>query len=283
MPWLVRTRGIRQILHCNGDGGIAGSRGLKRAAIKLHHRAMSWPTRHIVAWSQFVKQQMLATGISDRKVTVAFGGIDTARFKPDRSVRKEWVKRFNLSEEDTIVSTISFLRRIKNPQTILEACGLLAKRALPFHLFVAGDGEMLPELQNRCRQMGIAERVHWLGKFPQPETLLQASDIFVLASIGEAFGFVTVEAMACGVPVVASRAGATPELVQDGATGLLVNPLDPDAFADAIERLLENRDLRRQMGARGPAIVRDRFQVDKAVENWMQEFARVGLNLKVLL
>lgn len=280
MPWLARTRGIRRILHCNGDSGAPRSSGLKRVAVKIHHRFLSWPTRRFVTWSRFVKEQMLATGMPDSKIGVVYGGIDTSRFKAHPDARKRWIGLHSIPEEDVIISTISFLRGFKNPQIIVEACGLVAKHGAPFQLFVAGDGELLPVLQERCRQLGIAERVHWLGKFPEPEVLLAATDIFVLASVGEAFGFVTVEALACGVPVVSSRSGATPELVEDGVTGLLATPLDPASFADALEQLIRNSNLRRRMAERGRIVVRERFQVDMAVENWMREFERAGLKMK---
>jgi glycosyltransferase involved in cell wall biosynthesis len=98
-----------------------------------------------------------------------------------------------------------------------------------------------------------------------PSTLLQASDIFVLASVGEAFGLVLAEAMACGLPVVGSRSGSLIEVVEDGNTGLLSTPLDAVAFADAIERLSRDVPRRKEMAARGIERVKTHFTVDLAV------------------
>ena len=129
---------------------------------------------------------------------------------------------------------------------------------------------MLAELQQLAVELGVSERIHWLGYCGDPASLLQASDIFVLASTGEAFGLVLAEAMACGVPVVGSRSGAIPEIVEDGVTGLLVTPRDATSFADAIEKLARDEKLRRQMGASGLARVREKFSLEIDAENTLR-------------
>jgi starch synthase len=101
-------------------------------------------------------------------------------------------------------------------------------------------------------------------------SLLQASDIFVLASTGEAFGLVLAEAMACGVPVVGSRSGAIPEIVDDGVTGLLVTARDEVSFADAIEKLARDERLRKEMGASSLARVQAEFNVERDAEDTLR-------------
>jgi glycosyltransferase involved in cell wall biosynthesis len=111
--------------------------------------------------------------------------------------------------------------------------------------------------------MGAADRIHWLGYCADPASLLQASDVFVLASTGEAFGLVLAEAMACGVPVVGSCSGAIPEIVEDRVTGLLATPRDEVSFADAIEKLSRDARLRKEMGANSLTRVREKFTVER--------------------
>jgi len=142
---------------------------------------------------------------------------------------------------------------------------VLAQRGLRSHLVVAGDGEMLGELRQLSLRLGIGDRVHWLGLVPDPASLLQASDIFLLATVGEAFGLALAEAMACGVPVVGSRAGALPEVVHDGETGLLVNPLDAIALADGIEKLARDDALRKRMAQQAIMHVAQNFTAEKSV------------------
>jgi len=152
---------------------------------------------------------------------------------------------------------------------------LLAKRMLSFKLLVGGDGAMLEELRNLANDLGVADRIHWLGYCDDPSTLLQATDIFVLASTGEAFGLVTAEAMACGVPVVGSRSGATPEIVADGVSGLLATPRDEVSFADAIEKIARDYTLRRAMSMRGLARVREEFNVERDADETLQIYQAV--------
>jgi glycosyltransferase involved in cell wall biosynthesis len=141
---------------------------------------------------------------------------------------------------------------------------------VPVRLFVAGDGEMLPELKQLTAQLGITERVHWLGLVSNPVPLLQASDLFLLATVGEAFGLVLPEAMACGVPVVGACAGAIPEVVEDGVTGLLVQPLDPISLADGIEKLARDTALRKTMAQQATARVTEMFTLRQSAANTLK-------------
>ena len=129
---------------------------------------------------------------------------------------------------------------------------------------------MLTDLQKLVADVGVADKIHWLGYRADPKSLLQASDIFLLASTGEAFGLVLTEAMACGVPVVGSRSGAIPEIVEDGITGLLATPRDAVSFADAIEKLARDERLRKAMGAKGRARVQEKFSVARDAEDTLQ-------------
>jgi starch synthase len=124
---------------------------------------------------------------------------------------------------------------------------------------------MLHDLKHLSEQLRVDDRIHWLGNVADPKSLLQSSDIFLLPSVGEAFGLVLAEAMACGVPIVGSRSGSLPEVVDEGRTGLLATPLDSNSFADAIERLAKDPALRRAMGKQAIEHVSAKYTVGKAV------------------
>src|SRR6185312_3489411 len=150
-------------------------------------------------------------------------------------------------------------RPFKNPRVLVETCNELKKRNIRARLFVAGDGELLPGLRELSKKLELEDRIHWLGNVADPKSLLQASDIFVLASTGEAFGLVLTEAMACGVPVVGSRSGAIPEIVEDQHTGILAAPRDENSFADALEKLSQDQELRKRFGLNGLERVKKEF------------------------
>lgn len=268
--WIARFQGIKSIVYEMGNGGVFKAHSWKRQLLHLRNRVMTAPFVRIIAISDYIKRQLLAAGIPEDKITVRYLGVDTERFRPDVAARERLASEYSIGPDEIILSTVSYLRPIKNPQIIVQACGLLAQRGVRARLFVAGDGEMLDDLKQLTTQLGIAERVHWLGLVSNPTQLLQASDLFLLATVGEAFGLVLPEAMACGVPVVGARAGAIPEVVKDGETGLLVEPLDPVALADGIERLARDTALRTKMAQQASARVAEMFTLEKSAANTLK-------------
>jgi glycosyltransferase involved in cell wall biosynthesis len=263
--WLARLKGVRSIVYEMQNGGVFKATSWRRKLIHARNRVMTAPLVRIIAISDFIKGQLVEGGVPAGKIVVRYLGIDTDRFKPDDAVRKRWAKEFSIGPDEIILSTISYLRPIKSPEIIVQACELLAQRGVKARLFVGGDGEMLEELKTLSRDLGIADRVHWLGLVTDPLSLLQASDLFLLATVGEAFGLVLAEAMACGVPVVASCAGAIPEVVENGQTGLLVKPRDPCSLADGIESLARDKPRRQKMAREAIARAHANFTLEKAV------------------
>jgi len=270
VPWLARLSGVKHVLYEQLNSGELTATSWKKRLLQLRGSVATQPAVKVIAISHFVKQQLIECGIPGAKIIVRHLGVDTSRFSPDSAARGVLTAELGAELDDVIVSTVSVLRSFKNPQTIIQACGLLAKRSVPFKLLVAGDGAMLSDLQELAVNLGVADRIHWLGYCADPAPLFQASDIFVLASTGEAFGLVLAEAMACGVPVVGSRSGAIPEIVEDGVTGLLATPRDEVSFADAIEKLARDPKLRNELGAKSLARVREKFSLETDAENTLQ-------------
>lgn len=266
ISWLTRLSGIKHIIYEMQNGGVFRATSWKRQLIHARNRLMTAPMNKIIAISEYIKGQLVAGGVPAKKIVVRHLGIDTNRFHSDDSAREELVRQYSIGPEETILSTVMYLRPIKSPEIIVQACGLLKQRGVPVRLFVGGDGEMLDELKQLSSDLGVADRIHWLGLVPDPKRLLQASDIFLLATVGEAFGLVLAESMACGVPVVGTRAGAIPEVVLDGETGVLVNPRDAASMADGIEKLARDKQLHRRMATEAVGRVHRNFTLEKAVK-----------------
>lgn len=277
IAWLARLHGVKTIVYEAVNSGIFAARSWKRLLLRLRNRAMTKPLSRIIAISDFVKKQLVAGGLSPEKIDVRHLGVDHTRFAPAVEARLRFRSQFGVSPDEVVLATVSFLNPFKNPQTIIEACGLLARKGLRYRLFVAGDGVLRQELESLSHRLGIDDRVTWLGHWADPRQLLQASDVFALASVGEAFGFVLPEAMACGLPIVATRSGAIEEIVQDGETGLLVPARDPAAFAAALKRMIEDENFRKSMGARGLVRAGERFTIEVVVRNTMQFYESIGL------
>lgn len=278
IPWLARTQGIRQIVYHERNSGVLRSRGWKKTLIQLRTRVITRPITKVVAISGFIGRQLIEIGVPEGKVSIVHHGVDTRRFFPDPEAREELAKQFAIEPDEVIASSIAHLRPFKHPEVIVESCALSRKSGVKIRFFMAGRGEMRQEMEELSRKLGVSEQIHWLGSVAKPERLLQASDIFVLASVGEAFGLVLAEAMACGVPVIGSRSGAIPEIVEDGKTGLLATPLDPASFADAVERLGRDEELRREMGGRAVERVRRHFTIETSIDKLMKVYEAMWSN-----
>lgn len=275
LPWIARACRIRHVIYEMQNSGEFQAISWRKRLLQLRTKVMTHPVGGVIAISEFIRQQLIKGGLAGHTIVVRWLGVDTERFRPDLRAREEWAKRFSILPDELILSTVSYLRPFKNPQVLVAACKELEGRGVRARLFVAGGGEMLPDLQALAERLGVADRIHWLGNVPDPRVLLQASDIFLLASVGEAFGLVLAEAMACGVPVAGSRSGSLTEVVEDGRTGLLSAPLDPVGLADSVERLARDGQLRRDMGRQAIERVRKHFTVDIAVAKTIQIYESI--------
>ena len=270
LPWIARLAGIPKIIYEMQNSGVFTATSWRKLLLRIRTRVMTRPATRVIAISEFVKEQLVKGGLPAHKIVVRYLGVDPDRFAPDPSAREQWAKKFELAPKELILSTVSYLRPFKNPQVLVQMCKELAQRDVRARLFVAGDGEMLPGLKEQTRQLAVEDRIVWLGNVADPRSLLQASDVFLLASVGEAFGLVLAEGMACGSPIVGSRSGSLPEVVAEGQTGLLATPLDAGSFADAVERLAKDEDLRQSMSAQAVERVRELFTVQRAVDETLR-------------
>ena len=157
------------------------------------------------------------------------------------------------------VLTVGRLQRPKDPLTLARALGLLRAR---FTAVVVGEGPDRPLLEAEIRRLGLERAVVLAGDRSDVADVLARADVFVLSSTAEGLPLSILEAMAAGLPVVASSVGGVPEAVEDGETGLLVAPRDPVRLAAAIEGLLADPALRRRLGANGRERVRERFGLE---------------------
>lgn len=270
IPWIARLNSVRQIIYQEHNSWSRQATGWKKHLLRLRARAAMVPVTRVIAISEFIRQQLIDAGVQEQKVHLVRHGVDTRRFSPAPGARKEWMQQFAIEPDEVIVSSIAHMRPFKHPEVIVQACALLAKRGTKVRFLMAGGGDMREEMEGLSRKLGISERIHWLGSVANPARLLQGSDIFVLASVGEAFGLVLTEAMACGLPVVGSQSGAIPEIVENGETGILATPLDGESFTDAIDRLAQDQELRRKMGSRGVERVHRYFTLDTFVKNTLE-------------
>jgi glycosyltransferase involved in cell wall biosynthesis len=227
----------------------------------------------VVAVSNFVKQDLIKRGIAADRIEVRYLAADEERFKPDPTARQEWASKYSLAPDELMLSSVTLLRPFKSPETLVESAAILKQRSVKARLFMAGDGYMLDDLKALTEKLNATDRIHWLGFWKDPVNLMQASDAFLLASVGEAGGFVLSEAMGCGTPIIGSRSGVISECVVEGETGLLATPKDAASFADAIEKFSRDEQLRKAMRVNSRQRMLANFSADINVENTMRIYA----------
>jgi glycosyltransferase involved in cell wall biosynthesis len=218
---------------------------------------LGWSLRRraatVVAVSAAVRQAWIATHRLDpRRVEVVPNGVDVGLFRSgDEEDRRRVRAALGLPPGCPLVLSVCVLRPGKRVDTLLEAAPAVLAAAPAARFVVVGDGPQRSALEERAAAAGLAERVRFTGRRDDVHRLLAGADLFVLTSGQEALPTVVLEAMACAVPVVATRAGGTPEAVRDDQEGCLVPVGDAPAFGRAVASLLGDPERRRAMGEAG--------------------------------
>lgn len=201
-------------------------------------------------------------GIPSHKIAVVPPGIDLTRFRPPE---------YQVQDE-RIVLSVARLDREKAHNVLLKACLCLKNLSVSFECVIIGDGPERGNLLGLLEQFGLGSSVHLVGAKSNTEVVpyYQRASVFVMPSLLEALGVAAIEAMACGVPVVATRVGGVPELVEDGRTGFLVEFGDHLELARKIALLLENSELRSMMGGEARSKAVALFNINEQVRRLAQ-------------
>ncbi len=226
----------------------------------------------ILAISEGIRSVLLEDGLAPERVITVPSGIDLERLRvagDPSALRRE----LRIPPEALVVGIVAALAPHKDHRNFLEAAAMV-KQALPAVRFlVVGEGELEAELKKLSGSLGLSREVIFTGFREDVLDLIGMFDLFVLSSYLEGMGTSLLDAMGLGKPVVATRTGGIPEIVQEGKNGLLVPAGRPEELAGAIVRLGSDAGLRRTMGARGKETVKD-FSVERTVERTEKVYAR---------
>ena len=207
----------------------------------------------IISPSEYYIDESRFLGKYRDKIVVIQNGINIDEFDIDYS-KEECRKKLSLPLDGKILLFLGTLSPHKGPDVLLKAMPKILKNIPDAKLVFVGSGEIRKKLERICKKISVekyVEFVGFVGDTFKKALYYKSADVFVLPSFLEIFGIVNLEAMACGIPIVASKVGGIPEIVKDGENGLLVPPRDSEALADAIIYLLENEDIREKMGKNG--------------------------------
>jgi glycosyltransferase involved in cell wall biosynthesis len=228
-------------------GKTLGQIAMQRAAYTCAHR--------VVANSRAASDRLRSEGVPQRRISIIPNGLDLAMFS-ERGTRSPLRPRRR-------VLMVANLRPEKGHDTLIDAASIVLQAYADARFDIVGGGPQRDRLIALAEARGVAPAFSWLGHREDVAALAMAADIFVLPSRSEAFPNALLEAMASGLPAVASRVGGIPELIADEQTGLLVRPGDAAGLADAICRLMSDSGLAARLGAAARDHVESRYSFDR--------------------
>ncbi|MFP4560976.1 MAG: TIGR03088 family PEP-CTERM/XrtA system glycosyltransferase [Thiohalorhabdus sp.] len=270
--------GVRRRVHGEHGWDMADLDGASRR-YRLLRRAMRPLVHHFIPLSRDLEGYLGgAIGVRPERMTRICNGVDVERFRPGTgggALRGRagfpaaapvigWVGRME-GEKDPLALVRAFIR-------VAGAEG--AKETAP-RLALIGDGSLRCKAREELEEAGLAHRVWLPGERADVAELLPDLDLFVLPSLAEGISNTVLEAMACGLPVVATRVGGNPELIADGETGLLVPPGDPRALGEALAAALADPDRRAAMGRAARGRVEERYSIDAMVAAYLEVYRRL--------
>ena len=219
----------------------------------------------ITAVSKFLERQTVEAFRIERPIRVIHNFVDCNEFRPSRD--EEMRARYAKPDERIIVHVSNF-RKVKNLPAVVEVfCRV--RESHPTKLLLVGDGPELETVERAVTERGVSSDVVFLGDQEFIAGILPAGDVFLLPSEHESFGLAALEAMSCGLPVVASNVGGLHEVVQDGETGFLFDPHDVAGMSDVIVRLFGDEEWRRAVGLKARERAKRDFGKDKIVGEYM--------------
>jgi glycosyltransferase involved in cell wall biosynthesis len=267
LPFLSNSAGIPVIFHQHGSGnpmdrskfGWGRNRlfkGLFNAFTGMIHRQADWT----IAIDRLCVEQARQHGIAN-KASLLMNAVDLRFFYPDEGKRIELRQRLSLGDDVRVLLFVGRLEQVKRVDLAVASLQYLRESLKRFHLIIAGDGTQRSTLEELVKVHGLGN-VTFLGHVQHIElpALYNMADVLLLPSEMEGIPMVILEALACGTPVVASKVGGVPDVIQDGVNGMTLVDISPEPFAKAIELVVSSRFQR-------PAVAAtvDQFSVDRFV------------------
>jgi glycosyltransferase involved in cell wall biosynthesis len=234
-------------------------------------------TDQIVSVSNALKTEAEKIVKHRNRISVVYNGCDVDTFVYSDVDRISIRRKIGISTNDKVIIFVGRILRSKGVYELINAFKALTDSYADLHLILIGNGPESATINAMAFSNGLRNKVHMTGSMPHSEIShwLSAADIFVLPSHNEGLPNVVLEAMACSLPVIATRVGGIPEAIEDGQSGVLIREKDPDSLIQAIHHLLSDEDLARKMGINGRRAVEQKFSWQKNAEEMLRIYREV--------
>ncbi|MCC6457175.1 MAG: glycosyltransferase family 4 protein [Caldilineaceae bacterium] len=278
-----RCKVLTSLVNTSYDRVRLNDPNVSRNKLRLVQLLDGWTARHLTdhfhAITHTVKQSaMQSLGISAERITVIERGRDPARLG-ENSAERHVAARHRLGLDDGCLVLLNVGRQEfqKGQRYLVEAIAQLAPTRPRLVLLIAGrQGNASAELQGLCRQKKVIDQVRFLGHRDDIPELLAAADLFVFPSLYEGLGTALIEAMALGLPIVASKIPAIAEVVEEGKNALLVQPASPVELANAIDTLLTDSNRAARFSQQSRDIFENRFTLERSASRMVELYHRIG-------
>jgi glycosyltransferase involved in cell wall biosynthesis len=247
----------------------------------LRRRGASLSHTFVAVSEETAREAIRNKEVSLRKLRVIPNGIDPARFRPDQEAASAVRSDLGIDADAAVLGTVGRLCAVKNQSLLLRSAAPLLHAGA--WLIVVGGGPDRESLETLAAELGISERIRWLGERGSVSGLLAAMNVFALSSHSEGLPLVILEAMATGLPVVATAVGGVSSVVDEGETGFLVGAGDESAMRERLQRLLSDRELASTLGRQGRARVHAEFSSNRVGREYLRLYREAGLASRGLL
>lgn len=269
----ARMMGIPSISTCHGF--ITNDMKLKLYCF-LDRMVLLFANK-IIAVSDDIKDNLAKIGIKKSKIRVILNSVES---NSDRSAlkfsRMQIPSNLDLQDEDLVLGYVGRLSEEKGTKFLIEAVSSLDQAKVPVKLLLIGDGHQKRELERLVQEKGLNRKVLFVGFQDRIEVWLKMLDVFVLPSLSEGTPMALLEAMAQGLPVVASNVGGIPSIIRSGYNGILTEPANQRKLVDAISMIYQNSQFRASLGVSAKKTVRERFNA--AI--WVKEIESLYLSIQ---
>lgn len=268
----ARLAGVRRCVHSEHGWDVDNLKG-EKWKVNLNRRLHAPLVSRYITVSEDLKRHLVQrVGIAADRIVQIYNGVDTARFAPQAAHAVDLLPAGFRGEDSIVVGAVGRIQPVKDQATLMRAFAALRERAPDawprLRLAIAGNGPLLEALRALATDLGIVAQCWLPGAQEDVPSVLRAFDVFVLPSLNEGISNTILEAMATGLPVVATAVGGNVELVKSGETGCLFAPRDVETLAGILHRYVQDAALRRAHGEAARRVAQERFSLTAMVANY---------------
>ncbi|MFZ5648384.1 MAG: glycosyltransferase [Bacillota bacterium] len=245
-----------------------------RLANTFIEKASRGLTTHFIAVSGGLQKALIQQGIPEKKITVIYNGLNPQFFQ-NTGIPGQWRKKAGFSPGIPLVAIVGRLHPVKGHRYFLRSAAEILKVRNDVHFLVVGSGPERESLEEYTRELGISDHVTFTGFVSDVTELMPDLNLLIVPSLWEGFGLTALEAMAVGVPVVATSVGGLPEIVDHGTTGLLVPPADEAGLTRGIAWMLDHPQEAVEMAAAAKSVVEKKFMASAMARKTEELYRRL--------